>query len=231
MRDGGTLGEVLGALLRLELLQVMEKLMPKVRAFLKEREEEEESGSEEDNVGMGSSSSGMTAHPKFFSLLATLVQAFGEKDPCFAIQKMSSGLKMLQQQQQQQQYHVQLQQQQGRGTELTHTLVVQGSADDGVGGLSKDPPFLFSSSAFDLSKRGGESTWDLALPKKGGKEDGDDGERPSVCRILLINSSDGSETAEEVYRMLQGFEHDVSKKTNFHHVSNLSHLFFLFFIL
>ncbi len=49
MRDGGTLGEVLGALLKLELLQVLEKLRPRVRAFLKERELE----AEKDGEGKG----------------------------------------------------------------------------------------------------------------------------------------------------------------------------------
>ena len=53
-RDGGTLGEVLGALLELELLQVLEQVGPAVRAFLKEREaEEEEEDAEEAGKNKG----------------------------------------------------------------------------------------------------------------------------------------------------------------------------------
>ncbi len=46
MRDGGTLGEVLGALLKMEMLQTLEKIKPRVRAFLKEREIEGGGGGE-----------------------------------------------------------------------------------------------------------------------------------------------------------------------------------------
>ena len=45
MQDGGTLGEVLQALLQLECLDILEAVRPKVETFLEERERHNETPS------------------------------------------------------------------------------------------------------------------------------------------------------------------------------------------
>ncbi len=37
----------------------------------------------------------------------------------------------------------------------------------------------------------------------------------AVCRILLIYSRDGADTADEIAPRLQGMEHEVSKRSSF----------------
>ncbi len=70
MADGGTLGDVLDALHKLELLQVLQTIKPKVKAYLKEDELEDAEMEEPDKA--------------FYSTWATLKRAFGKQpDPAF----------------------------------------------------------------------------------------------------------------------------------------------------
>ena len=86
MKDGGTLGEVLQALLDLECIEALEKLSPKIEIFLEERDK-----------GFGSTTTDLENDPKaqskFFSLLSTLAFALGPNDPCNILQRYMVGIK------------------------------------------------------------------------------------------------------------------------------------------
>ena len=80
MRDGGTLGDVLEALLELECLQILEKVKPKVNKFVEAR------GTEKERIVLEDKES------NFFSILSTLESVFGKNDPCTTIRRFSQGL-------------------------------------------------------------------------------------------------------------------------------------------
>jgi len=84
MQDGGTLGEVLQALLQLECLDILEAVRPKVETFLEERERHNETPN---------ASSSNQIHENFFSVIKTLIVALGHADPCLDMKKYSNGLK------------------------------------------------------------------------------------------------------------------------------------------
>jgi len=79
MQDGGTLGDVLKALLQMELLQTLEELKPKVKSYLTDKE--------------GANENDSWNHPQYFSILSTLCKAFGKEDPCLSLQQFAHGLK------------------------------------------------------------------------------------------------------------------------------------------
>jgi len=83
MQDGGTLGEVLQALLQLECLDILESIKPKVEKFLEERERHTET----------TTSSSSQIHENFFSVIKTLIMALGHSDPCLDMKKYANGLK------------------------------------------------------------------------------------------------------------------------------------------
>jgi len=85
MQDGGTLGEVLQALLQLECLDILESIKPKVEKFLEERERHKEEET--------TSSSSSQIHENFFSVIKTLIMALGHSDPCLDMKKYANGLK------------------------------------------------------------------------------------------------------------------------------------------
>jgi len=82
MQDGGTLGDVLHALLQLECLDILEATKPKVEKFLQERERYKDATSESSQV-----------HENFFSVIKTLIVALGHADPCLDMKKYANGLK------------------------------------------------------------------------------------------------------------------------------------------
>jgi len=82
MRDGGTLGEVLEALLELECLDILEDTKPKVDVYIKKKE----AG---DLVAM----SNFANCENFFSIIKTLAVALGNQDPCRDVHKYANGLK------------------------------------------------------------------------------------------------------------------------------------------
>ncbi|TRY73720.1 hypothetical protein TCAL_05846 [Tigriopus californicus] len=76
MRDNGTLGQVLGALLDLELFAVLGRVVDAVERFVKDHESRPETLKR--------------PNPQYFSILATLASVFGPQDPCSDIYKLSS---------------------------------------------------------------------------------------------------------------------------------------------
>jgi len=85
MQDGGTLGEVLQALLQLECLDILEAIRPKVDKFLEERDRHKDITSP--------SSSPSQIHENFFSVIKTLILALGQADPCLDMKQYANGLK------------------------------------------------------------------------------------------------------------------------------------------
>jgi len=82
MRDGGTLGEVLEALLDLECLDILEDTKPKVDIYLKKKE-----------AGDLVAISNFANCENFFSIIKTLALALGNQDPCRDVHKYANGLK------------------------------------------------------------------------------------------------------------------------------------------
>lgn len=76
MRDNGTLGQVLGALLDLELYAVLGRVVEAVELFVKDHENRPDTLKR--------------PNPQYFSILATLANVFGQQDPCSEIFKLSS---------------------------------------------------------------------------------------------------------------------------------------------
>jgi len=180
MQDGGTLGEVLEALLSLECLQILEELKPAVKAYLAQREKEEEG--DEDKL----KDENAMLDPKFFSVLATLCQLLGKQDPCYDLQKFATGLKC---------------QAANRGDEkptaaLTHTGLVRGGPTNDI--ITRDPlPNMVKSLKMDLD----HDPIDLI------KKDSDVKQNQPVCRILLMFADDGVEAANFVCRLIQGYKY------------------------
>ena len=79
----GTIGEVLEALLKLECLNILELLRPKLEKYIKLRDSNE-------LVPMMNM---FSHHEKFYSVLKTLVLALGPNDPCQDLHKFSNGIK------------------------------------------------------------------------------------------------------------------------------------------
>ena len=84
MKDGGTLGEVLEALLQLECLDILEDTKPKVDTYIKKKD-----------AGELVPKANYVASDNFFSVIKTLAMAFGNKDPCQDLHKFSNGLKTI----------------------------------------------------------------------------------------------------------------------------------------
>ena len=83
MKDGGTLGEVLAALLELGCLDILELTKPKLEKYIKFRDSNEFIISK--NVVLNKDN--------YFSILKTLIMALGEQDPCKDLHQFSNGLK------------------------------------------------------------------------------------------------------------------------------------------
>jgi len=81
MKDGGTLGEVLEALLHLELLQILEETRPALEKYIRMK----------DNGELIPKT--MLANENFFSVIKTLLMALGNQDPCQDLYKFANGLK------------------------------------------------------------------------------------------------------------------------------------------
>jgi len=81
MKDGGTLGEVLEALLHLELLQILEETRPALEKYIRMKDAGELIPKT------------MLANENFFSVIKTLLMALGNKDPCQDLYKFANGLK------------------------------------------------------------------------------------------------------------------------------------------
>lgn len=82
MKDGGTLGEVFEALLELECLDILEDIRPKVDNYNKKKD-----------AGELVPKANFLTNENFFSVLKTLMMAFGNQDPCQDLHKFSNGLK------------------------------------------------------------------------------------------------------------------------------------------
>lgn len=82
MRDGGTLGEVLEALLELECLDILEEIKPKIDNYNKKKD-----------AGELVPKTNFSTNENFFSILKTLITALGNQDPCQDLYKFANGLK------------------------------------------------------------------------------------------------------------------------------------------
>lgn len=114
MKDGGTLGEVLSALLHLECLDILELTKPKIEKYIKLRDSNE-------LMPQGT----FLNNDNFFSVLKTLILALGNKDPCQDLHKYSGGLKN------------------GFSPPMEHTITVQSAETEVLNNnpcLSKDWP-------------------------------------------------------------------------------------------
>jgi len=89
MNDGGTLGEVIGALIKLECFDILETIRPKAERYI----EHYKMGSKFEPSSISSSES--QVNEKYFSVLKTLVKVLGQGDPCDELQRFRHGLKHL----------------------------------------------------------------------------------------------------------------------------------------
>ena len=83
MKDGGTLGEVLAALLELGCLDILELTKPKLEKYIRFKD------SNEFNI----SNNAVLNKDNYFSILKTLIMALGDQDPCKDLHQFSNGLK------------------------------------------------------------------------------------------------------------------------------------------
>jgi len=183
MNDGGTLGDVLGALIKLECYDILETIRPKAERYI----EHHRMGSKFDPTTSSTNSSPDAVNEKFFSVLKTLVNVLGSGDPCDELQKFKYGLKQLQ-------FSSCLPQ---RPTETTvhHVGIVKNS------GNSFDPTKPFEQayrSDLHLEQLKGQGDGGVSAPDSGGK---------SKCKILLIFSRDGVDAADEFVRIASTVEH------------------------
>ncbi len=183
MKDGGTLGEVLEALLLLESLEIIECLRPKIDSYLKNRDRL----TQLDNSSGGNNE----PSPNYYSILKTLFQVLGNKDPCQDIYKFANGgLKNL-----------------ASNSELEHTVLIQsggpGSLNNAANlNLFEDMPMykskkdIFDVDSDDLMED------NTMIIKKAPKP------KP-VCKILLLFSQDGIAASNEAIELANSFSHDV----------------------
>lgn len=188
MSDGGTLGEVLEALLRLECLQILEKLKPKVRAYLKEAQFASSTDEDLD----------LKKNDRFFSIISTLMSVFGGDDPCADIQKYSAGLKSLKCSSSAAQIDFN-----NLNTDvIAHNVLVTSGNGEGTASCDPNPKVLerldlsFDPQKHMLSK---DKLWDVDK----------DAKESITCRLLLVFSDDGVAAAQDIYDRLQGFEYEV----------------------
>ena len=88
MQDNGTLGEVLDGLLKLQCLDILETIRPKVDLFLTHLPDDTNNGRQQQIKQH------LNDDSQYFSILETLAKALpGSKDPCFKLQDFSHGLK------------------------------------------------------------------------------------------------------------------------------------------
>ena len=83
MKDGGTLGEVLDALLKLQCYDILETVRPKALRFAELHNMSSPFDPSENN----------NINEKYFSITKTLMAVLGNKDPCLELQKFRHGLK------------------------------------------------------------------------------------------------------------------------------------------
>jgi hypothetical protein len=176
MRDGGTLGEVLEALLHLECLEILETMRPKLDKFIKMRDKGDIVPKE--------------SNEKFFSVLKTLFQALGNKDPCHDLQHFANGLKQM-----------------NNPAGLEHTVLVQHNSEVLLnGGLnSPDKEWPLYKSELHLKKLLDNEEVKLDHHPGGGGQ-----KRKVACRILLLFSQDGVAASDAAVQISKRMEHDVS---------------------
>lgn len=218
MHDGGTLGDVLHALLHLECLDILESVRPKVESFLEERSRRSDDVDNSTNSGV---------NEMFFSVIKTLIAALGQGDPCIDLHKYANGLKPALKNQfdtTSSSYNKTLLVnssctsqviKEGKNNivsqPIEHQILVQNgsvnapnySASTGMA----DKANLYSSKLHlshlkEIENKGGDS---ISLSDKPFKDCNSDKMR---CRILLLFSEDGVEAASEAVAMAKSVEHE-----------------------
>ena len=122
-------------------------------------------------------------HEQFFSLLATLASSLGKDDPCYNVLQYSKGLKCSATTQ-------------AVSSAVTTSNILVTSAGEGV--MCNDANDL--GPKFDVDKAALKRPWE-------GKKAKDE---VIVCRVLLVFSEDGQDTAATVEEKIQDFTHKVS---------------------
>lgn len=173
MRDGGTLGEVLEALLDLQCLDILEEIKPKIDTYSKKKD-----------AGELVPKANFMSNDNFFSVIKTLIMAFGNQDPCQDLYKFANGLKTFDTNP-------------GLEGEMEHTGVVQSAAEV----LNNDcwPRYT---SELHLNKldqdKNDEKEFKVRMSKK------------VSCKILLLFAEDGVTASQVAIDISKTMEHEVT---------------------
>jgi len=194
MQDGGTLGEVLQALLQLECLDILEAIRPKVEKFLEERDRHKDITSP--------SSSPSQIHENFFSVIKTLILALGQADPCLDMKQYANGLKPILNKCSATDNIV--------SKPVEHQVLIQtGSTNTpnysaptaNITNLSHPYNSKLHNQSKDAKSLMDPSLTQLEKAKIGGCE-------KLTCRILLLFSEDGTEYASQAVDLARAVNHD-----------------------
>lgn len=196
MKDGGTLGEVLEALLHLECLQILEETKPKLEKYLKKRDAGEIVPKVTNNF---------VSNEHFFSVLKTLMMALGNKDPCQDLHKMANGLKKsvcssLQQP---------IMKMNLDGMTLEHSILVQAGSEalnNNSESLKDWPTYRSELHLNKLSKLEDKKFHDNDFFNSNNEKKA---EPKLVCRVMLLFSEDGVQASEAAIELAKRIEHEV----------------------
>lgn len=184
MNDGGTLGDVLGALIKLECFDILETIRPKAERYI----EHYKMGSKFDPSATPANDN---VNEKFFSVLKTLVNVLGSGDPCDELQRFKHGLKQIRY---------------GEGFVPSHPVTQTVQHVGLVQGHNTDKPCLSAPVALSQDKVSAYRS-ELHLEQlKVRKLNDEHMEFRSKCKILLLFSKDGVEDAEEFVRIANTVE-------------------------
>lgn len=193
MQDGGTLGEVLQALLQLQCLDILEAIRPKVEKFLEERDRYKDTTSP---------SSQSQIHENFFSVIKTLILALGQADPCLDMKQYANGLKPILSKCSTADNIV--------SNPVEHQVLIQTGSIDApnysaptanISNLSHPYNSKLHNQSKDAKSLLDPSLTELEKTKIGGCE-------KLTCRILLLFSQDGTEYASQAVELAKAVNHE-----------------------
>jgi len=212
MQDGGTLGDVLQALLQLECMDILESVRPRVETFLDER-------SRRNNANLTNSPESQV-NEKFFSVIKTLIVALGQADPCLDLQKYANGLKPVLKNRFDAISSEQNPTEVSKNSCLVsrpmeHQILIQN-------GSTSSPNYSSPSTIIDrghlynpkihMDQLRDDNIMDNDCKKlQDGKEVFDECSDELKCRILVLFSEDGIEAASEAVAMAKTVKHEEVK--------------------
>jgi len=200
MNDGGTLGEVLGALIKLECFDILETVRAKAERFI----ELHNMGSSFDPSAPGGGTGNEKVNEKFFSVIKTLMTYLGNGDPCDELQKFKFGLK----------YSM------GGGGGLGSSGKLEAACPTGpvtqtiqhVGlvqnsGSAGKPNLATPQALFNDDSKVSQFRSDLHLDELKAKRLAESGDLRHKCKILLLFSKDGVEAADQFVDIAKSVQH------------------------